>query len=112
MGGPFAKEDHVTLCRLPGKAPLIVFELLQQRARQKGTLDGLTLPNIVLDDYGIDKVAKSRALSALEKAGFIRVTRAAGNTARISILRTLLDLPKSSEPRPLQARLTSGTGVA
>jgi hypothetical protein len=76
-----------------------VFELLQQRARQKGTLGGLTLPNTILDDYGIDKDAKRRALLALEKAGFIRVKRAAGNTARIAILRTLLDLPRT-EPTP------------
>jgi hypothetical protein len=43
-------------------------------------------------------------LSALEKARFIRVTRAVGNTARIAILRTLLDLPQPSRIEPPRQR--------
>ena len=46
----------------------------------------VTLPSHLLCVHGIDRWAKARALDALENAGLISVLRAAGRTARVTVL--------------------------
>jgi hypothetical protein len=46
----------------------------------------VTLPRGLMADLGVDKFVKSRVLRALERDGMIRVERAKGRSARVTLL--------------------------
>ncbi len=73
--------------RLPGK-PLHVGIALYQRAGMEKS-DTVKLSNGVLEDWGIDRYAKRRALKDLEIAGLVSVKRRHGRSPVV----TILDVP-------------------
>jgi hypothetical protein len=83
--GPFRLTEFCTASRLPGKA-LAVWLLLHHRVRVTGDSE-VALPSGLLEQAGIDRNAKQRALRDLERVGLIRVRRERGRTARVSIVR-------------------------
>ena len=73
--------------QLPGK-PLHVGIALYQRAGMEKS-DTVKLSNGVLEDMGVDRYAKRRALKDLEKAGLVSVKRRHGRSPVV----TILDVP-------------------
>jgi len=69
--------------KLPGRA-LTVYLLIHWRHTVTGQSTA-TLPTDLLQEFGIDRNAKHRALRDLEEAGLITVTRAVGQSARIGL---------------------------
>ena len=69
-----------------GTQALVVGILLQFRflLSQK---ESVTLPKNFLAKFGISRGVKQRALKKLEDAGLVRVSRVAGHSSRITILK-------------------------
>jgi hypothetical protein len=72
--------------RLPRRACLPVMILALHRARVTGS-KWVTLPQPVMDEWGVDRSAKSKALTDLARAGLVEVDRAPGRTARVRVVR-------------------------
>jgi hypothetical protein len=72
--------------RLPHKACLSVMILTLHRSQVKG-LRWVTLPQPVLDEWGINKSTKSRAITDLALAELLEVDRAPGRTTRVRVVR-------------------------
>jgi hypothetical protein len=70
---------------LPGNAGL-VWLLVSHRSRVTKTA-WVTLPQAMLNEWGIDKSAKSRALAALQAAGYVEVSHTHGRSAQVRLVR-------------------------
>jgi|SRR5690348_4001211 hypothetical protein len=90
LKGPIPWQWIIRASQLPGKALLVGLCLW----RLKGAMnkDTITLSNAELEPFRVDRAAKSRAISALEKAGLITVERSRGRWPVI----TLLERPRNS----------------
>jgi len=75
--------------KLSGKAPLAVALAIWFQAGRRRSKE-VTLTTAVIDRFGIDRKAKYRGLSALEKAGLVRVHR----KPRRNPVVTILDRPE------------------
>jgi hypothetical protein len=69
---------------LPGNAGL-VWLLASHRSRVTKTA-WVTLPQTMLNEWGIDKSAKSRALAALQAAGYVEVSHTLGRSAQVRLV--------------------------
>ena len=69
---------------LPGKALAVGLAIWYQRGLRK--CESVTLTGPILNQFGVDRHAKYRALAALEKAGLVRVKRQLGKNPRVEIL--------------------------
>jgi len=72
--------------RLPGKALAVGLAIWYQRGLRKSETVMLTGP--ILNQFGVDRHAKYRALTALENAGLVRVDRRMGKNPTVEILKT------------------------
>ena len=68
-----------------GSSVLLVGLVLQWRSLCCKS-DSVTLPNSILQTFGLSRDAKARGLRALEKAGLIQVDRSSGKSSIIRIL--------------------------
>jgi DNA-binding transcriptional ArsR family regulator len=83
LKGPVPWEWIVRASELPGKALIVGLSLWRlSGAIGKATV---TLGNNELEPFGIDRAAKSRALTALEGAGLIMVERRRGRLPIVTI---------------------------
>ena len=82
--GPLPLAEVCAAARLPGKA-LAVWLLAHHRMRITGKTM-VTLPSSLLEEAGIDRNAKARALSNLERNGLVEVRRQRGRTPLISLV--------------------------
>lgn len=73
-----------------GSSVLLVGLVLQWRSLCCKS-DSVTLPNSILQTFGLSRDAKARGLRALEKAGLIQVDRSSGKSSRIRILPLSID---------------------
>jgi hypothetical protein len=69
---------------LPGQA-LAVYLAIHHRAALT-RIDTVTLPKKLLEQFGVSRDAKARALHALEEASLVAVDRKSGRSARIRLL--------------------------
>jgi hypothetical protein len=84
LKGPVPWEWIIRVSELPGKAVIVGLCLWRlSGAIGKATV---TLGNSELEPFGIDRAAKSRALTALEDAGLIMVERHRGRLPIVTIL--------------------------
>ena len=63
----------------------LMWLLIAHRTRLKKTV-WVTLPQAMLNEWGIDKSAKSRALAALQAAGYVEVNQSLGRTAHVRLV--------------------------
>ena len=70
--------------RLPGKALAVGLAIWYLRGLKK--LETVMLTGPILNQFGVDRHAKYRALVALEKAGLVRVERQKGKNPTVEIL--------------------------
>ena len=83
LKGPVPWGWVIRASELPGKALIVGLCLWRlSGAMGKGTV---TLGNSELEPFGIDRAAKSRALTALEDAGLIMVERKRGRLPIVTI---------------------------
>ncbi len=81
-----------TASRLPGQA-LAVYLATRHQCDLTGKIT-VTLPKALLERFGVDKDAKSRALRSLCAAGLINVEQRRGRSARIAVaIRKQVALP-------------------
>lgn len=85
LRGPIPLQDLATAAALPGQA-LWVFLLVHYRVAITKK-NATTLSKQLLDQHGVSRDSKSRALRALENAALISVDRGRGRTARIMLAR-------------------------
>ena len=84
VGFPFAFLADV--CRsTEGRAPLVVAMLIYRRTCVCNSRT-VTLPGVELTELGVDRSMKRKALAQLEAAGLVRVERASGRTAKVTLL--------------------------
>jgi hypothetical protein len=82
LKGPIAMPAISQASRLGGRALAVYLAIHHQTALTgKRTV---TLPRALLNDLGVDKDAKARALRSLEAAGLICTERLRGQAARVS----------------------------
>jgi hypothetical protein len=84
----FSESDVLSLQKaapLPGST-LVVLMLTMHRSRvtQSGWV---TLPQHSLDEWSVDRSAKSRAVAALSEAGLVEVDRVTGRSTRLRVRR-------------------------
>ena len=84
LKGPIPLTALCAASRLPGQA-LAVFMAIHHRTALTGN-SRVTLPKKLLEELGVSRDAKARALHALEAASLIAVERASGRAARIKLL--------------------------
>jgi hypothetical protein len=89
LRGPIDWQDVCAVAKLPGKTWAVWLLLHLRWPMEDG--EGVTLPNSRLAEMGVDRWAKIRALRALEDAGFIRVERRRGCSARITLVTNASD---------------------
>jgi hypothetical protein len=82
--GPLPGRELEIVARLPGRA-LVVWLLIHHQGRLRRKQE-ITLPAALLAKVGIARLAKTRALRCLEKAGVIAVTWQAGHAPRIRLV--------------------------
>lgn len=82
LKGPIPMGALWAAARLPGQA-LAVYLAIRHQCDLTGKAT-VTLPIALLEQFGVDKDAKSRALRSLSVAGLIRVDQQRGKSARIS----------------------------
>jgi DNA-binding transcriptional ArsR family regulator len=86
IAGPIDVPWVVQASRLGVKALLVGLALWHlKRLRQAETF---TVSNLMLQEWGVQPDAKSRALRALEKAGLIRVERRCKRSPRVALIVT------------------------
>jgi DNA-binding MarR family transcriptional regulator len=84
LKGPIPWEQIATAAQLGGQC-LAVYVAVHHRTALTGQMP-TTLPRALLQQLGVSKDAKARALRQLERAGLIGVRRAKGRTARVSLI--------------------------
>lgn len=81
LKGPIPLHQLATAWGLGGVAlPLLLLAYHEHAMNGPGQI-----PKHLLDEFGIDRGAKSRSLAALEQAGLVRVTRGQGRPARVEL---------------------------
>jgi hypothetical protein len=83
LRGPVPLSDIAAASRLPGQA-LGVYLAIHHRAAMTGS-DLVTLPKGLLEQFGVSRDSKARALQALEGADLVAVERPKGRAARITL---------------------------
>jgi hypothetical protein len=87
LKGPIGMSVISQASRLGGRVLAVYLAIHHQTALTgKRTV---TLPRALLNDMGVDKDAKARALHALNAAGLIVIDQARGRSARISLSQTV-----------------------
>lgn len=84
LKGPVPWEWIIRASELPGNA--LIVGLCLWRLRGAVRSEAVTLGNAELRPFGIDRAAKSRALTALEDAGLIAVERKVGGLPIVTLL--------------------------
>lgn len=84
LKGPIPWTAVCSAATLPGQV-LAVFLAIHHRAAITGNT-AVTLPKKLLEELGVSRDAKARALQALERASLVSVERVTGRTARITLL--------------------------
>jgi hypothetical protein len=84
LKGPIPLQPIARAARLPGQA-LAVYLAVHHRAALTRS-DTVTLPKGLLEQFGVTRDAKARALHALETASLVAVERNSGKTARVRLL--------------------------
>lgn len=84
LKGPIPLADIARASRLPGQA-LGLFLAVHHRTALTGC-SSVTLPAALLQQLGISRDAKARALHALEQASLVTVERASGRTAKVQLV--------------------------
>jgi DNA-binding transcriptional ArsR family regulator len=84
LKGPVPWAWLITASQLKGRA--LEVGLCLWRLKGATHKDSILLSNSELEPFGIDRAAKSRALSALEKAGLIAVARTRGRWPTVTVL--------------------------
>ena len=74
---------------LPGKSLHVGMALWQRSGIQKSRT--VKLSNVAMEDVGVDRFAKRRALKALEEAGLISVERGQGRSPIVTLLNAPAD---------------------
>ncbi len=74
---------------LPGKSLHVGIGLWKRSGMQKSRT--VKLSNVAMEDIGVDRFAKRRALEALEKAGLISVQRGQGRSPIVTLLNAPAD---------------------
>jgi hypothetical protein len=85
LRGPVPLEQLATAARLPGSALAVLLLIHHQTVVTQ--LATVRLSAGLLREFGIDRAGKARAIRALEGVGLVRVTRASGRTALVSLRR-------------------------
>jgi hypothetical protein len=83
LKGPVSLQGIAQAACLPGKA-LAVYLAIHHRCDLESSRT-ITLPAMLLAQFGVNRNAKARALRHLERAGLVRVERKAGGATRISL---------------------------
>jgi len=86
LRGPVPWPWVIRAASLPGKA--LIVGLCLWRLRGAKNSDSVMLANSELRPFGIGRAAKSRAITALEKAGLISVKRCPGRFPIVTLLGT------------------------
>ena len=94
LKGPIGLSWLSTAARLPGKALAVGLLLWFESGRRKCQSVKLTGP--LLERFGVGRQAKYGALTALEKAGLVRVDRRMGKNPTVEILKTTESTKTSS----------------
>jgi len=84
LKGPIPLQPIARAARLPGQA-LAVYLAIHHRAALTRNAT-VTLPKGLLEQFGVSRDAKARALYALEQASLIAVERNSGKIARVRLL--------------------------
>jgi DNA-binding transcriptional ArsR family regulator len=84
IGGPIDVPWVVQASRLGVKALLVGLALWHLKKLRQA--DAFTVSNLMLQEWGVQPDAKSRALRALEKAGLIRVERCGKRSPRVTLI--------------------------
>jgi hypothetical protein len=85
LKGPVPLKELLPAARMPGKA-LAVWLLIRYRSDlNHGNL--ATLPQSILEEWGIGKNARADALRCLEQAGMIEIERPKGYMLRVKPIR-------------------------
>ena len=83
---PMPLEWFRLACRLPGKAAALAVVIWHLARLRKS--DTLVLTQTSLDEFGISRQAKYRALERLEAAGLIAVQRRDKKNPQVTVLRS------------------------
>jgi hypothetical protein len=83
LKGPIPLPDIAEAAKLPGQALGVYLAIHHRAALTKS--DSVTLPRGLLEQFGVSRDSKARALHALETALLITVKRPSGRTARITL---------------------------
>jgi len=86
LKGPIPMANIAAAAVLPGKALALFLAIHHRTALCRES--SVTLPRGFLAELGIDRDAKARGLRNLEAAGLVRIERARGHTARVSLVST------------------------
>jgi DNA-binding MarR family transcriptional regulator len=84
LKGPIPLQLIALAARLPGQA-LAVYLAIHHRAALTRS-DSVTLPKSLIEQFGVSRDAKARALHALEEASLVVVERVNGRSARVTLL--------------------------
>jgi hypothetical protein len=84
LKGPIPLHAIALAARLPGQALAVYLAIHHRSALTRS--DSVTLPKALLDQFGVTRDAKARALYALEEASLATVERPSGRAARITLL--------------------------
>jgi hypothetical protein len=94
LKGPLPLDELVPAVRMPGKV-LAVWLLIRYRTDlNRG--NWATLPQRLLQEWGIGKNARADALRRLEQAGLIKVVRPKGYMLKVKLIRRR----RRDDPRP------------
>jgi hypothetical protein len=85
LKGPIPLEWLSRACELPGKA-LATALAVWFVSGLRGSREQLKLSTVQLQKFGVDRSAKSRALTVLEQAGLISVVRQSRKNPLVTIL--------------------------
>ena len=84
LKGPIPMSELWAAARLPGQALAVYLAIRHQcDLTQNATV---TLPRALLEQFGIDKDAKARALKYLAGAGLVELEQRCGRSARVTLI--------------------------
>ncbi|WP_145279440.1 hypothetical protein [Tautonia plasticadhaerens] len=86
LKGPIPLDWLSAAARLPGKAPLAVALAIRFESGRRGDAESVKVTNPLVARLGVSRKSKYAALSALEGAGLIRVSRQPKKSAVVTIL--------------------------
>lgn len=84
LKGPIPLRPIALAARLPGQALAVYLAIHHRTALTRS--DSVTLPKGLMEQFGVSRDSKARALYALESATLISVERRKGRTARVTLL--------------------------